>query len=239
MKRSIIAALIAAGSLLSASMPSHAGISLSSTRVIYAQNDKEGAVTVKNQSSDDVMIQSWLESPNDKQDDLPFAITPSLSRLNGGKQQILRIFYAGQGLPTDRESVFWLNVQEIPQKAKTDNTLQIAVRQRIKLFYRPTELTGKPEEAPKQLQWRWAANGGKTQIEAVNNSPYFVSLARANVHVGTQTYAVVTEMVPPKTSARMAIKDFSGHAPASGAQVEFESINDFGASDSNRADISR
>ncbi|RQT14381.1 molecular chaperone [Burkholderia contaminans] len=239
MKRSIIAALVAAGSLLSASMPSHAGISLSATRVVYAQKDKEGAVTVKNQSSDDVMIQSWLESQNDKQDDLPFAITPSLSRLNGGKQQILRIFYAGQGLPVDRESVFWLNVQEIPQKAKDDNTLQIAVRQRIKLFYRPTALAGQPAEAAKQLQWRWTVDGGKTQLEAVNDSPYFVSLAKASVHIGTRTYTVVTEMVPPKSSKRMAIKDFSGHVPASGTRVEFDSINDFGASDNNQAEIAR
>jgi chaperone protein EcpD len=239
MKKSTIAALIAAGTMVSASVPSHAGISLSATRVIYAQADKEGSLTVRNQASDDVMIQSWLESAHDQQDDLPFAITPSLSRLNAGKQQILRIFYAGQGLPVDRESVFWLNVQEIPQKPKEDNTLQIAVRQRIKLFYRPAGLPGKPADAARQLQWHWAVDGRKTSLDVINDSPYFVSLARANVHVGTRSYAVATEMIAPKSSKRLAIKDFSDHATHSDTRIEFDSINDFGAPDSYQAVVSR
>lgn len=37
-------------------------------------------------------------------------------------------------LPVDRESVFWLNVKEIPKKSAEENVLQIAVRSRIKLF---------------------------------------------------------------------------------------------------------
>ena len=34
-----------------------------------------------------------------------------------------------------------LNVQEIPQKSASANTLQIALRQRIKVFYRPDNLS--------------------------------------------------------------------------------------------------
>lgn len=239
MKKSIIAALIAASSLLSVSTPSHAGISLSATRVVYAEKDKEGSLTVKNQAKEDVMIQSWLEDANDAQGDLPFAITPSLSRLGAEKQQTLRIFYAGQGLPTDRESVFWLNVQEIPQKAKDQNTLQIAVRQRIKLFYRPANLIGKPSDAAKQLRWQWAGNGTEPRLEVVNDSPYFVSLTKGRLLSGSQTYAVTTEMVPPKSSKQFAVKGLSRPTLAPGTKVEFDSINDYGAADTHQAEVTR
>ncbi|WP_230952485.1 molecular chaperone [Burkholderia cepacia] len=239
MKKKLIAGLVVASSLLSLSVSSYAGISLSSTRVIYTAKSKESSVLVKNQAKDDVMIQSWIEAPNDAPNDLPFAITPSLSRLAGSKQQLLRIFYSGEGLAADRESVFWLNVQEIPQKAKGDNSLQIAVRQRIKLFYRPADLPGKPEEAPAQLKWRWAGNDGKPAMEIVNDSPYFVSVVRASLHIGSNTYPVAPEMIAPKSTQRVAVKGFSGRSIAADAKVDFDSINDYGATVSTESVISR
>ncbi|WP_176048593.1 molecular chaperone [Burkholderia sp. BCC1644] len=239
MKKKLIAGLVAAGSLLSISVPSEAGISLSSTRVVYTAKSKEASVLVKNPAKDDVMIQSWLEAPDDARGDLPFAITPSLSRLGGDKQQMLRIFYSGQGLATDRESVFWLNVQEIPQKPKEDNSLQIAVRQRIKLFYRPADLPGKPEEAAGQLKWRWAGNDRRSGVDVVNDSSYYVSIVRASLHNGANAYTVVPAMIAPKSSRRLAINDFSGRSIGADANVEFQSINDYGATVSTQTAISK
>lgn len=40
-------------------------------------------------------------------------------------------------LPADRESVFYLNVREIPPAVEKSNVLQIALQTKIKLFYRP------------------------------------------------------------------------------------------------------
>ncbi|WP_396331545.1 molecular chaperone [Burkholderia anthina] len=239
MKKSLIAGLVAAGSMLFLSIPSHAGISLSGTRVVYPAQSKEASVVVKNQSKDDVMIQSWIELPDGAKGDLPFAITPSLSRLGGDKQQILRIFYAGNGLAVDRESVFWLSVQEIPQKAKDDNSLQIAVRQRIKLFYRPADLSGKSDDAPGQLKWHWSAGNGKPTLEVVNDTPYFVSLGRASLKAGTSAYPIAAEMIAPKSSKRLAVKDYSGSALPASAKVEFTSINDFGATVDAQADVTK
>ncbi|UEP44497.1 molecular chaperone [Burkholderia sp. B21-005] len=239
MKKSLIAGLVAAGSMLFLSSAPQAGVSLSGTRVIYPAQSKEASVVVKNQSKDDVMIQSWVELPDGTTGDLPFAITPSLSRLGGDKQQILRIFYAGEGLAVDRESVFWLSVQEIPQKAKDDNSLQIAVRQRIKLFYRPAQLPGKPEDAPAQLKWRWSEGDGKPALEVVNDTPYFVSLGHASLKSGASTYPVTTEMIAPKSSTRLAVKDYSSRAIPANAKVEFSSINDFGAAVDTQASVTQ
>ncbi|AOJ76644.1 molecular chaperone [Burkholderia ubonensis] len=239
MKKSLIAGLVAAGSILFLSISSHAGVSLSGTRIVYPAKSKEASVVVKNQSPDDVMIQSWIELPNGTKGDLPFAITPSLSRLGGDKQQILRIFYAGEGLATDRESAFWLNVQEIPQKSKSDNTLQIAVRQRIKFFYRPADLSGEPSDAPGQLKWRWSEGSGKPALEVVNDSPYFVSLGHVNLKAGANTYPVVAEMIEPKSSKRLAVKNLVGKALPANAKVEFGSINDFGATVDTQSDVTK
>lgn len=57
-------------------------------------------------------------------------------KLAGNKDRYLRFVYSGSGLPTNRETVYWINVQEIPPSAKQENVLQIAIRTRVKLFYR-------------------------------------------------------------------------------------------------------
>ncbi|WP_026044312.1 fimbrial biogenesis chaperone [Burkholderia stagnalis] len=228
MKRFHFAGLALASSLLLSSGPSLAGITLDGTRVVLAAPSKEASVMVRNRAPADVMIQTWMDA-SDGKSDVPFAITPALSRLGGEKQQTLRILYYGQGLPADRESVFWLNVQEIPQKAKGENTLQIAVRQRIKFFYRPTGLPGKVEEAPAQLRWKLVRRDGHAQLEVSNPSAYFVSLASAKVQSGGRDYAAVTEMVPPSATRQFAVKDLPAGAAAAGAKVHFESINDYGA----------
>ena len=70
-----------------------AGIQVGGTRVIFPATQQEAALQVRNQGTDDIMIQSWIEAmPNQAESDVPFAITPSLARLGHRKEQTLRIF---------------------------------------------------------------------------------------------------------------------------------------------------
>src|SRR3546814_21034514 len=82
------------------------------------------------------------------------AITPPLMRLGPGEEALVRTIYAGQGLPADRESLFWIIIQEIPPSSDAANALQVAIRTRIKLFYRPPQPKTTLAEAARALQWR-------------------------------------------------------------------------------------
>ncbi|MCY1308706.1 putative fimbrial chaperone YadV [compost metagenome] len=143
----------------------------------------------------------------------------------------MRILFQGQGLPTDRESVFRLSVQEIPQKTKSENTLQIALRQRIKVFYRPDGLPGTAADAPKELKWRLLRQGGKAVIEVTNNSAFHVSFAEVKLKGGNKSYAVTAKMVAPKSSSQFDIKELPADISGSGMKVEFNSVNDYGGLD--------
>lgn len=206
-----------------------AGVTVVGTRVIFPASDREATIQVRNEGGEDIMIQSWIEpAPGQAEVDLPFAITPSLARLSQKKQQALRIFYQGKGLPVDRESVFWLSVQEIPQLSKSDNNLQIAFRQRLKVFYRPTELSGSADDAAKNLKWGLSSGSGETSLVANNPSAFHVSLGGVTVLVDGRKYPVEAEMVPPQNSSTMKVKGLPQHIKG-GAEVQWESINDYGA----------
>ena len=211
------------GALLWAS-GAQAGIVLNTTRVIYQGTDKEASFGVHNSGSGEILLQTWLEPRSEAGAEVkpPFVVTPPLTRMPGNGRQLLRVIYAGAGLPQDRESVFWLNVQEIPQSA-AENTLQIAVRQRIKVFYRPGGLKGDPQDAPEQLIWRLA---GDDAVLVENPGPYHVSMLKVATRQGdAQLLNVDARMIAPRETVRLNLKSRSVHAPL---ELSFISINDFG-----------
>ncbi|MET3075984.1 MULTISPECIES: fimbrial biogenesis chaperone [Pantoea] len=200
-----------------------ASIVITGTRVIYHQDDKEVSVQLKNVGASPVLIQSWVDNgdanatPENIQ--TPYIITPPVNRVDAGKGQTLRLSLSNSGaFAHDRESVSWLNVLEIPAKTKDKaelNTLQMAFRTRIKLFYRPAGLKGDANEAVKSLNWS-VSNG---QLKASNPTPYNVSLVTVTVNGRT----IDGEMVPPLSSLTFKI------SASAGANVSGDYVNDFGA----------
>jgi P pilus assembly chaperone PapD len=129
-----------AGALLLALLPTaQAGVTLSGTRIIFDASKRDASITAGNGTDKPYAVQAWV---NTEEDDhaisAPFIATPPLFRLDAMKEQMVRIVPTAHNLPTDRESVFYFNAQEIPAASNDDgNTLKIALRTRIKLFYRP------------------------------------------------------------------------------------------------------
>ncbi|QXI40292.1 fimbrial biogenesis chaperone [Pseudomonas xantholysinigenes] len=204
----------------------NASISLSATRVVFDGAHKEANVTVRN-GNQEVLVQSWVDAGDSGLAQVPFAITPPLARVLPKQEQLLRILYEGQGLPSDRESVVWLNVQEIPQASSQANTLQLAVRQRIKIFFRPANLPGNALLAPEQLVWRLTQQAGKAQLTVNNPSLYHVSMADIEVKYGKQSVlSADSTMIAPG-----AQKTFTGPGALANSPMTltFKSINDYGA----------
>ncbi|MEG0861435.1 MAG: molecular chaperone [Pseudomonas sp.] len=232
--RSLPACLGLLGMLTAA--PAMASISLSATRIIFNGNYKEANITVRN-GNQDVLIQSWIDNNGDNSASAPFAVTPPLARILAREQQLLRILYEGAGMPTDKESVLWLNVQEIPQTSTQANTLQLAVRQRIKVFFRPANLPGDALLAPAQLHWSLSQHAGKTALRVNNPSLYHVSMADVTLHDGSQKeVAVDSLMVAPGEARTFELNTVSAIKPI---QLTFNSINDYGAQNQYRATLSR
>ncbi|WLW63587.1 fimbria/pilus periplasmic chaperone [Achromobacter aegrifaciens] len=220
--------------MLAGATSAHAAISLNTTRVIFEGNNKEVGLVVRN-GANPVLIQSWIESntPGDK-GEVPFAITPPLAKMQAESQQLLRVLYAGgaSSMPSDRESVMWVNVQEVPQQPDTANSLQFAIRQRIKLFFRPKGLPGTPAQAPVELRWSVDAVDGKPLLKVQNPSAFHVSTTGIDLGAGAGKQRVSDAvMIAPGETQSFAIKRDAGSSPT----VSFTAINDFGGSDSYQA----
>lgn len=199
-----------------------ASVVISGTRVIYPSDAKEVSVKISNGGHSPVLLQSWIDSGDTDAKPsaikVPFVLTPPMNRVEPGKGQTLRISYAGGSLPMDKESVFWLNVLEVPAKKPAkieENRLQMAFRSRIKLFYRPSGLQGNANEAAEAITWSSQAN----RVQATNPTPYYVSLVNLSANGKKLGYA----MVAPRSTM---VVDLPGSA---GSKVSGSFVNDYGA----------
>lgn len=235
MKTKLFAGALCAGLIFSSlSAVLHASVTIDRTRLIYQDGDKEADVRLKNDGSKPVITQSWLDTgiSNEAPDKIrvPFVLMPPIARLDAGRSQVIRVVYTGDVLPQDKESVFWLNVLEIPPKEQSEepkNTLQFAIRSRIKLFYRPKGLLGDAGKAPSMLIWKVVPTADGYALEASNPSPYHVSLNRVAIQVGGETVEGGDGMVNPGETQRFVLKGVHG-APGA-ARVIYSFIDDYGA----------
>ncbi|WP_395602516.1 molecular chaperone [Pseudomonas sp. A1230] len=224
-KTTAVLALLLGSSLLSTY--SQAGVMLGGTRIVFDGSKRDASITVSNTTSQPYAVQTWINTEaDDNTTATPFIATPPLFRLDPRKEQMVRIQKVPGDLPKDRESVFYFNAQEIPVAGQADqNTLKIAMRTRIKLFYRPADLKGNSLDALDQLRWSLTQEQGKPVLVVENPSAFHVSFIGVKVAAGAQSVEVnEPKMVAPKSSQRYELPGFSGRS----GEVVFSAINDYG-----------
>lgn len=220
----LVNTLIAATFVLSMTT-AHAGVIVGGTRVIYNAEKKETFISVRNPDNYSYLIQSWIDSGQNNNNKSPFIVTPPLFRLGGAEENKLRIIRAGGDLPDDRESLFWMNIKTIPatEKQENVNTLQIAVKTRIKLIYRPKTLTEIPDKLADKLSWTRSGQ----RLTVSNPTPYYMNFSE--VKVGSNTVKDATYVAP------MSSATFTIPASTSG-DISWKIISDYGsAGDVHRA----
>ncbi|PLV61038.1 molecular chaperone [Erwinia sp. B116] len=192
------------------------GVTIGGTRLIYDGGKKEESLNIINSDKGPFLIQSWAETQNGGTEKAPFVVTPPLFRLDGNQQNMLRVVRTGGNLPEDRESLYWLNVKSIPTGSKGEdaNTLQIAVKTRIKLIYRPQGLKDIPENVTKSLTWNQTGN----TLTVTNPTAYYMNFQQ--VKVGGRELKDVTWVAPMSTATFDA-------AGATG-DVTWKLISDYG-----------
>ena len=205
----------------------HAGIVITGTRVVYPSDKEFISVPLNNVGDKVVLVQSWVDDKNITADPTttkaPFIVTPPMATIDANKGQALRvIFNKKQQLATDRETLFWLNVLDIPTKPETQaNYLQFAIRNRIKLFYRPTTIKMEQQQSFKKVEVRRNNN----QLEINNPTPYYLNFSKFSLIANKQVLNDIKDMTYIEPFSKQKIHHEN---VAKAKSVRFAFINDFG-----------
>lgn len=205
---------------IAGSLPAHGMITLSATRLVFDGARPEVVVQAWNQGAKPVLLQAWLSAVQGPEVPVPFALTPPLTHLQPNGRQALRLFYLGDGLPTQRETLLYLFVLAVPPATPGSNALQIAVRQRINVFYRPPGLVGIASASPEELRWWLSVD--RQRVVVLNPSAYHVALIE--LMLGGQKLSE-SLLIAPGAQHEL---DIPLGVPANASHISFVALSDFG-----------
>ncbi|WP_346829700.1 molecular chaperone [Pseudomonas abietaniphila] len=220
--------LCAALCLLAYLPAGHGALTLSGTRVIFQGDKRSVSLTVANPSKATYAVQTWINTAaDDHHTPVPFIASPPLFRLGPGKEQHVQISALPHQLPKDRESLFFFNAQEIPQTDTSDgNKLTIALRSRIKFFYRPAELSENPLDALQRLTWSVVATDNGPHLVVDNPTPFHMSFITLQLQDKGRIHKIDdTTMAAPFSRQSYPLDSF---VAAPDASVTFSVITDYG-----------
>lgn len=207
---------------------SHATTLISGTRLIFHEENKEEDINVTNTGKSPALIQSWIDDGDENKKpneiEVPFFIPNGLVNLAANSVVTLRVFSNPKinALPKEHESLFYLNVVDIPPEPsklekKNNGIIQFVVRSRIKLIYRPKGLEGNPNFAVNDLIIQKKNNN----MMIKNPTPYYININKI------QSYSAKEPMINALT-----IPPFSDRSikltKKNKQKIMIESINDLG-----------
>ncbi|TCM60042.1 P pilus assembly chaperone PapD [Acinetobacter calcoaceticus] len=239
---------------------SQAGLLAESSRIVYLEQKHEKSLMLANTNPHPVLTQVWVDDGSNNPDyaHTPFVVLPAIFQMQSGEIKGLRFIYNGLALPTDRESMYWLNLYEIPAVKTADldqNHLHLAINTQLKLFFRPKGLKPLPiQEIAKQLKFHiqtqpqaQLASKAPSTTQAIlqvdNPTAYHVSLRRLDLLFNTahgveKLRSAATELlIQPKQHLDIAlpasqtlIPSQHSNTPPAVIAVEFVLIDDDGQS---------
>lgn len=211
MKLKIFGALIA---MLISTVSLAEGVQLSRTRILFNDGATKGSYGLTNHS-DHPILASVVISDFNGRPSASFAVSPSLYQVQPKKTHQGQIVLLNS-LPHDKESVFWLTVKTVSpepeSKAKT-STMEIALAQSIKVFYRPKGLNETCKTGLRHLTWETTKNGIKA------NNAAKVSFSIVNVKDINNKVYKIGDTVLPKTTKEWSV-DHKGLKIASFTYVD-------------------
>jgi len=223
------------------SPPARAGVTPEASRVVFPAGETEQSLHVFNANTWPVLVQAWVDGGRidavPQESTAPFVTLPPIFRMAAGDQTSLRIIYSGANLPSDRESLFWLNLYEIPGllKHQLDDARAVVVtmRTQIKVFMRPAGLPYGPRELPKRLAFSLAKGAGKLTLRIGNPTPYYATLSAVLVKAGGHSQQITPDMVAPLSESTLELDQFDQFdqfdaQAVESAEVLFSLIDDDG-----------
>ncbi|WP_137652012.1 fimbrial chaperone [Escherichia albertii] len=215
----VLAALLS----LSFCNQSMAAFVLNGTRFIYEEGKKNVSFEVTNNTDKTYGGQVWIDNTN-LGNGVYMVPQPPFFKVGAKQKQVIRIMNTDSNLPKDRESLFWLNVQEVPPKPEVKDgegsVLAIAMNTRVKLIYRPASIKDGRKDAEKLLKLE--QHGNDTKLK--NPTPYYMAIINVK-HDGKDV--TLSDKVMKDIAQLQPFSDVSLGKKVNG-NISVDAVNDWG-----------
>lgn len=184
----------------------HASVVMTGTRIIYYEGMKDKTIQLSNNDNHPNVIQVWIENSNkhstSEMAETSFIVNPQIFRIEAKTGQIIRLMSVDDKLPNDRESLFYFNFSQVPafnEQQHQANKLVLLFNTRIKIFYRPKNLS----DDINQLAHKLIFKPSNEQIVVENPTGYYAVVHSATLIANGQSFKLADSiMLSPKSTTK-------------------------------------
>ncbi len=203
------------------------GIAFDKTRAVIQPGRNESSFIFKNESNWGYLLKSSIEDA-DGTKALGVLVTPVVTKALPESSQRIRIVITDPTrFPTDRETMLWYVGTAIPAQVAKDAVMQINFVNRIKVFYRPSGLSGNYAQAVSSLK----VGRTGTQLSLQNDSPFVISMSSYRINGKLVDTSEVVQPFSTLLSKKVTL-------PEGAVDVEWEALDENGALVSAKGKIS-
>ncbi|MBK0095900.1 fimbrial assembly chaperone [Erwinia sp. S63] len=156
-------------------------VNVDRTRLVFNAGESNQTLNLKNGAESPSVVQIWsddgdlMQSP--ELSTAPIFAMPPMMKLAPDEQRAIRLVLTSrQSLPEDRESLYWLNIYQIPalsrQTSGAEQKILLPLRLRLKVLIRPAAL-GVPQSVDVQ-KLRFMVHDRQLKVE--NPTAWYMSL---------------------------------------------------------------
>ncbi|MCS3433216.1 P pilus assembly chaperone PapD [Klebsiella sp. BIGb0407] len=181
-----------------------------------------------NSGNEPSVVQIWtddgdpLANPQDSRTPV-IALPPVFSIQPGEIKSVKLQLVSPDKILKDRESLYWLNIYQIPPRSKTDDAEQhvfLPLRFRLKVFVRPENIPVLEEEDGKKLNFSVIRVNDKETLAIKNPTPWHMNIGELNIDGEVFGGLVVS----PYSDGQVTLSDRSKRANS----IQYSIINDDG-----------
>lgn len=212
--------------LLFLTYPAVAVVNVEKTRVIFNHGEMVALVGLINSGETPTLVQLWVDdgdifsSPENAK--TPVIALPPVFRLHPGELKDVKLqLISSDNIPSNKESLYWLNIYQIPPKKispDTDKRVILPLRIRIKVFFRPVNVAPPQQVDGEKLQFRLNTKNHKVMILS-NPTPWYMTLS--SIKTGNEKSDGM--MLAPGEEKNVTLERAVKSGP-----VQYEIINDSG-----------
>ena len=211
---------------------SHSGVVANGTRIIFEGGQLEKTIQLNNKDQHPNLVQMWADQgevdSTPETANAPFMANPQIFKMNPQQGQIVRLKLLTDPatLPQDQESLFYLNINEIPAMKAQDlsaNRLVVSFTNRLKILYRPKGIQGQSADVPQKISYK-VEDG---QVRLSNPTSYYAHIAEIkmtqNGHVIKQDKSL---LIAPNQHFNWSVNTKNS---STNTEVSAVFINDYGS----------
>jgi len=215
--------------LCSTAFNANAVVNAEKTRVVFNSGSQSESLSLVNSEKQPVVVQVWTDKgdPTVTPDKVqtPIVIDPPVFKMKPGEIRNLRLILLSSGnLPQDRESVFWLNIFQIPPNTASQQAgarrLVLPLKIRMKVFVRPEGIGELKEADVNKMKFEVVGIGAEKKLIINNPTPWHISLA--GLKLGKAEFSPL--MVEPYSKVALPI----AAGVTLSESVAYEALNDLG-----------